>query len=140
MDLTPGSVLHIQGFSTRGHPAKNKYLLIIGQKSDSEALAFMISSQLKYLKIEPHKHEVIKVPYNATTFLNCESIIQCFSVEELNITDLIQGSESGKVKRVGKLQPKYLHKIREVVGNSQLLSTYEIEAIIKVLPKRTGSA
>ena len=137
MDLTPGSVLHIQDFSTRGHPAKNKYLLIIGPKSDSEALAFLISSQLKYLKVEPHKHEVVKIPHNATTFLQCESIIQCFSVEELTITDLIQGGESGKVKRVGRLQPKFLHQIREVVANSQLLSAYEIEAITKVLPKRT---
>ena len=42
VDLTPGAVLHIKGFSSRGHPPKNKYILIIGHASDSEVLGFLI--------------------------------------------------------------------------------------------------
>ena len=68
IDLRAGNVLHIRGFSSRGHPPKDKYVLIIGQKFVSEALGFLISSQLAYLKQEVYKNEVVKVPHNSTAF------------------------------------------------------------------------
>jgi len=68
VDLTPGAVLHIKGFSSRGHPAKNKYLLILGCVSESEVLGFLISSQLGYLRQESHKKEVVRIPDRATAF------------------------------------------------------------------------
>src|ERR1035441_10074241 len=73
IDLSAGSVLHVRGFSSRGHPPKDKFVLIIGQKSDSEVLGFLISSQLVYLGLQTHKNEVVKVPPNATAFLRAES-------------------------------------------------------------------
>lgn len=43
-DLSQCSVLHIKDFYSRGHPPKNKYILVIGQSSESEVLAFLISA------------------------------------------------------------------------------------------------
>lgn len=134
-DISAGSVLHIQGFSSRGHAPKNKYVLIIGQKSDSEVLGFLISSQLAYLKQEAHKNEVIRVPHNATAFLRSESIIQCFEMERLSFTSLCEGFDDGKITNAGKIPVKYLHKIREVVTQSFLLAQCDIEDALKVLPR-----
>jgi hypothetical protein len=75
-DLTPGTVLHIKGYSSRGHPAKDKYLVLIGCCSESVVLGFLISSQLRYLEQESHRSEVVRVPHNATTFIRFETIIQ----------------------------------------------------------------
>jgi hypothetical protein len=135
IDLSAGSVLHIRGFASRGHPAKDKFLLIIGQKSESEALGFLISSQLVYLKQDAFKNEVVKVPHNATAFLRFESIIQCFSLERMSVTSLREGFEDGKINNSGKMPVKYLHRIREVVAGSQLLTQYDIDDALKVLPK-----
>ncbi len=69
VDLTPGAVLHIRDirdFASRGHPAKNKYFLILGCITDSEVLGFLISSQLGYLKQESHKREVVRIPDRAS--------------------------------------------------------------------------
>jgi hypothetical protein len=135
VDLSSGSVLHIRGFSSRGHQPKDKFLLIVGQKSDSEALGFLISSQLTYLRQDAFKNEVVKVPHNATVFLRVESIIQCFSLERLSIPSLCEGFEDGRVDNVGKMPVKYLHRIREVVAKSLLLTQYDIEDAIRLLPK-----
>jgi hypothetical protein len=135
VDLSAGSVLHIRGFSSRGHPAKDKYVLIIGQKSDSEALGLLISSQLTYLKHDTFKNEVVRVPHNATVFLSSESIIQCFTMERLSVTSLCEGFEDGKINNAGKMPVKYLHRIREVITTSQLLTQYDIDDGLRVLPK-----
>jgi hypothetical protein len=135
VDLSAGSVLHVRGFSSRGHPPKDKYVLIIGQKSDSEVLGFLIASQLVYLKQEPHKNEVVKVPFNATAFLRAESIIQCLELERLAFISLCEGFDDGKISNSGKMPIKYLHKIREVVMESFLLAQRDIDDALKVLPK-----
>src|ERR1035441_1112179 len=134
IDLSAGSVLHVRGFSSRGHPPKDKFVLIIGQKSDSEVLGFLISSQLVYLGLQTHKNEVVKVPHNATAFLRAESIIQCFVLERLALTSLCEGFEDGKITNAGKLRVKYLHKIRDVVRDSFLLAQRDIDDAVRVLP------
>jgi hypothetical protein len=135
VDYTSGSVLHVRGYSSRGHAPKNKYVLIIGQKSDSEVLGFLISSQLTYLTRESHKKEVIRVPHNATTFLKSESIIQCFEMERLSVTALCEGFADGSITHEGKIPIKYLHRIREVVSDSFLLVQRDIDDVLKLLPK-----
>ena len=105
--------------------------------SDSEALAFLISSQLHYLERESHRREVVRIPAGATTFLRVESIIQCFSLESLSVTDLCVGFEQGLVTNAGKLPVRYLHKVREVVVESRLLSQQDIERAVRVLPAGT---
>src|SRR6266566_2920893 len=112
-DLSSGSVLHVRGFSSRGLPAKDKFVLIIGQRSDSEALGFLISSQLAYLKQDDFKNEVVRVAHNATGFLRVESIVQCFSLERLSVPSICKGIEDGKITVAGRMPARYLHKIRE---------------------------
>lgn len=139
IDLRPGSVLHIKNFSSRGHPPKNKYLIIAGQLTESEVLGFLISSQLGYLSQESHKREVVRIPDGATSFLRSESIIQCFELEYLSISSLCYGFEQGAVTNAGRLYARYLHKIREVVRGSRLLSQLDIERALRVLPSPSDS-
>lgn len=135
--LIPGSVLHIKHFTTRGHPPKNKYVLIIGSLSESTILAFLISSQLDYLHRESHKNEVVRIPQDATNFLRSESIIQCFQLEELSKSAICDGFDNGSVTCAGRLPIRYLHRIRDVTQHSYLLSQADIEAALSVLPKST---
>ena len=139
VDLTPGAVLHIQGFSSRGHPAKNKYLLILGCISESEVLGFLISSQLGYLGQESHRKEVVRVPDRATAFLRSESIIQCFELECLATGSLCDGFERGLVTNEGRLPVRYLHKVREAVTESRLLPQIDIERALRILPAASPS-
>ena len=134
VDLHPGSVLHIKGYTSRGHPRKNKYILILGQLTDSEVLGFLISSQLSYLQQESHKREVVRIPDRATAFLRSESIIQCFELEYLLVSNLCQGFEQGAITNEGRLPLRYLHKIRAVVQESYLLPQIDIERVLSVLP------
>ena len=134
VDLHPGSVLHIKGYTSRGHPRKNKYILILGQLTDSEVLGFLISSQLSYLQQESHKREVVRIPDRATAFLRSESIIQCFELEYLLVSNLCQGFEQGAITNEGRLPLRYPHKIRAVVQESYLLPQIDIERALSVLP------
>ena len=134
VDVHPGSVLHIKGFASRGHPAKNKYILIIGCPTDSEALGFLISSQLAYLEQESHKREVVLIPDRATAFLNRKSIIQCFHLEYLSRNSLCEGFEQGMVTNAGRLSARYLYKVKEVVTGSRLLAQIDIDLALSILP------
>jgi hypothetical protein len=134
IDLRQGSVLHIEEFSTRNHPKKNKYVLILGKPGGSEVLAFLISSQLRYLKMDTHKDEVVRIPQQATACLPNESIIQCFTLERLLVSELRESFEMGAIQNKGLLPVKYLHKARDVVRQSRLLTQIEIEHALAVLP------
>jgi hypothetical protein len=133
-DFSPGTVLHIKGFSSRGHSPKDKYLILIGSCSEDTVLAFLISSQMSYLSQQSHKSEVVRIPHNATAFLRRESLIQCFEIERLSVEVLKDGIEAGDVTTCGKLPVKYLHMIRETVSKSNLLAQQDIEAALVVLP------
>jgi hypothetical protein len=134
VDLHPGAVLHIKGFESRGHPAKNKYILIIGCPTDSDVLGFLISSQLAYLEQESHKREVVVIPDRATAFLSCKSIIQCFQLECLPRSSLCEGFERGAITNAGRLSARYLYRVREVVRGSRLLPQVDIDLALKILP------
>ena len=138
-DLTQGSVLHIVGFASRGHPAKNKYLLVLGACTETEVLAFLISSRLHYLQMDPHKREVVRIPHNATSFLLTESLIQCFELERLAVGSLEEGFEQGRVTHAGRLPVKYLHRVRDAVATSFLLPQVDIDLVLKLLPAPSSS-
>jgi hypothetical protein len=46
-----------------------------------------------------------------------------------------RGFEDGKINNAGKMPIKYLHRIREVITESRLLAQYDIDDVLKVLPK-----
>lgn len=137
-DLSPGTVLHIEDYSSRGHDPKNKYLIVIGSATENVVLGFLISSQMAYLEQESHHTEVVRVPHNASSFLQRESIIQCFEMERLSLDKLEDGFAGGEIRRVGKLPVKYLHKMREAVERSKLLSQEDIALALRVLPASAG--
>lgn len=139
LDLAQGSVLHIKAFSSRGHPAKNKFLFVIGRRTESEVLGFLISSQLAYLKRDSHKNEVVRIPDRSTSFLRCESIIQCFELESLSISSLQERFEAGSVTHEGRLPARYLYKVRDIVSKSELLSQVDIDKVLRVLPAQSQS-
>jgi len=134
VDLHPGAVLHIKNFSTRGHPQKNKYLLVIGCLGETEVLGFLIYSQLNYLQLPSQKREVVRIASYVTPFLHCESIIQCFELERLSRTALCEGYECGAIENEGRLPVRFLHLIRETVRASFLLTQEAIDIALKVLP------
>jgi hypothetical protein len=118
IDLHPGSVLHIKGYTSRGHPRKDKHVLIVlilGRHTEFEVLGFPISSQLGYLPQEAYKREVVRIPDRATAFLRYESIIQCFELERLLSSSLCQGFEEGAVTNAGRLPLRWLYKVRAAV-------------------------
>jgi hypothetical protein len=53
----------------------------------------------------------------------------------MSVTALCEGFEDGKINNCGKMPIKYLHRIRDVVAESQLLAQYDIDDALKALPK-----
>ena len=134
VDLHQGAVVHIKNFSTRGHPQKNKFLLVIGCLGETEVLGFLISSQLHYLQAPSRKKEVVRIARSVTHFLSCDSIIQCFELERLSRAALCEGYERGDIQNKGRLPARFLHLIRETVSASFLLTQDAIDMALKVLP------
>jgi hypothetical protein len=133
LDLSQGSVLHIKGFSSRGHPPKNKFCLVLGTSEPSTVLAFLISSQPQYRQQAAFCNELATIPKGGVQFLSQESFVQCFTLERLDADKLVEGFSRGSVENKGKLGKKYLYKVRDVVKNSKLLTQDEIGAVLTVL-------
>lgn len=133
LDISPGSVLHIKAFSTRGHPPKNKFCVVLGTEGPSTVLVFLISSQVQYRQQADFRDEIVAIPRDAVHFLSQESFIQCFTLEKLDVDKLRDGLERGMVDRRGRLDKKYLYKVRDAVKGSKLLSQQEIDLVLGVL-------
>ncbi len=134
LDLSHGSVLHIKGFSTRGHPPRNKFCVILGRENPSgEVLAFLISSQPQYAKQSAYCNEIVTIPKGAVHYLPQESFIQCFVLERLDPEKLADEFDSGAIDQKGKLPTKYLYRIKASVEKSKLLTQQEIDSVIHVL-------
>ena len=134
LDLSQGSVLHIKSFSTRGHPPKNKFCLILGRENPSgDVLAFLISSQAQYAQQPAYRNEIVTIARGAVHFLSQESFIQCFTLERLDSEKLADGFDSGLVEHKGKLSKKYLYRVKETVEKSKLLTQQEIEVVMDSL-------
>jgi hypothetical protein len=135
LDLSPGTVLHVHGYASRGHPPRSKFLLVIGAESDTRVLGFLISSQAHWMNSAPHQKETVVIPARATDFLSRESYIQCWELERLDLERLEDGHVSGQVERCGKLPARYLYRIRDVVKSAFLLEQGDAEAVLRVLPQ-----
>jgi hypothetical protein len=133
LDLSPGSVLLLHSYRSRGHGPKSKFLLVLGSETDTCALGFLISSQAHWMNSPPHRRETVVIPDRATNFLTRESYIQCWVLERLYVPSLEQGFRSGQVKLCGKLPTRYLYKIRDVVREPFLLEQGDAEVVLRVL-------
>ncbi len=133
VDLPPAAVIHVEGYSSRGHPPKNKYLFIVGRESRTKLAAFLISSQQHWRASERHSREMVRIPQNATNFLRLESFIQCWALELLDVEDLRRRFGAGSVRIAGKLPIKYLYKVRDVVRQSYLLEQQDVETVLRIV-------
>jgi hypothetical protein len=121
-------VLHIEDFKSFGFEPKDKYLFIIGHESTASVFAFVISSQTKYANHPFLKREQVHIPVKTIPGLPSESWIQCFHcVHSLSVASLEAGFTKQTVSYKGKLPPKFLQKVREVVYCSDVLKGFEIE-------------
>ena len=133
LGLSPGTVIHIRRYSSRGHPPRNKYLFLIGPETRTTIAAFLVSSQQHWRESKEHAKEMVCIPNNATNFLSSESFIQCWVLERLDLDSLRRGFENGSVRAVGKLPLRYLYKVRDTARESYLLQQRDIEAVVRIV-------
>ena len=131
MRIDPGTVVHWREFRG-GH---DKFHYILGVNGQSEVCSFTISSQLRYLSLDPHRSHLIEIPFKQTDFLTCRSFIQCFfeltrtSVSSFNYLDL-----NGTINYRACL-PKFLQPMLTIVGESELLSGTDQECALEILAR-----
>jgi len=74
MRLDPGTVAYWLEYA----PGHDKFVYILGINAHKEVLSFTISSQTKYLSIEPHRYEMVEIPLGTAACFQRRSFIQCF--------------------------------------------------------------
>jgi hypothetical protein len=131
LDCSHGSVLHIADFESEGFDAKDKFVFIVGTQGPNAVLAFVITSQNKYLK--SHSKEIVVLPQGSVGFLPRESYIQCYSMHKLDLNDLRARHERGFVQNRGQLGKDVLERVLDVVADSELLPAVEIQEVFAVL-------
>ena len=132
LDLSPGSLIHIEGYTSGGFAPKNKFLVLIGEHNKTTVLAFLITSNPEYLNTF-RARELVLVPAGTLKLLPRDSYIQCFNeVERLDVAELTAEYKKGKIKSVGSLR-QFLPRIRDIVEASDVLSPTDIEESLRVL-------
>ena len=125
LDLSPGSLIHIQGFSSPGYDPKNKFLIILGNHGQETVLAFRITSQAEYLNTY-RARELVHIPAGTAKTLPKDCYIQCFNeVERLSVAELNAGFQKGKVMNRGNLRVFLVH-IMAVVEVSDVLEPQDV--------------
>jgi hypothetical protein len=127
LDLSKGSVLHIEDFKTFGFEPKNKYVYIIGHEDAAHVFAFVVSSQKKWAEHPFLSRELVCIPKGTCAGLRDECWIQCFyQVHRLDVAELQGRSERHEIKHKGTLPQAFLEKVRNVIECSDVLKSYEI--------------
>lgn len=131
LDCSCGAVIHIEDFKADGFEAADKFIFIIGSQNKNVVLAFVITKQKWNLDV--HKTEIVILPKGSVAFFPHESYIQCFSLHKLDVNDLRERFSKGFIQNKGNLGNDVLHKVLDVVAESELLSGREIQEIFAVL-------
>jgi len=129
MTLETGAIAYWRDFD----PGCDKFIYILGTNAASEVLSFTISSQTKYLAMEPHAKEMVEIPRGSIDCLPKTSFIQCFY--EVRRTPI---HEFRELERLGYISyrataPQFAIGIFQRVKNSELLDGYDKEAVLEVL-------
>ncbi len=136
MTLTLGTVAHWIDFE----PGHNKFIYILGTNSANEVLSFTISSQTKYLAMQPHANEMVEIPRGTTDCLNRQCFIQCFyEVRRTPIAAFRELERRGYINYRASL-PQFAPAILTAVRNSELLDGYDQEAVLEALERQVDSA
>jgi hypothetical protein len=129
LKLDAGTIAFWLNFS----PGHDKFVYILGATVSDEVLSFTISSQTKYLELEPHRREMVEIPVGTIDCLSRRSFIQCF--HEVTITrlrDFQDLDRRGFINWRGTA-PQFLQAVRECVFRSELLSEYDKDAVLGLL-------
>jgi len=125
LDLSKGTIIHIEDFKSPGYKPKDKYLLIFGAESVTTVLAFTLTTTDWTLTATGR--EVIEVPQNSVPKLPKKCWIKCFHhAERLDVQQLEYGYKNYTVTVKGKIPSELLNRIRNVVECSDVLSRMDI--------------
>jgi hypothetical protein len=129
MTLITGTVAHWYSFE----PGHNKFVYILGTNAAGEVLSFTISSQTKYLGMQPHAKEMIEIPKGTAECFNQQCFIQCFyEVRRTPIAEFRELERRGYISYRASL-PQFAPAILATIQNSELLDGYDQEAVLEVL-------
>jgi hypothetical protein len=127
LDLSKGSVIHIEEFQSAGYEAKDKYLVIFGSEGLTHVLAFTLTSTdfTSHLDLA---REVIEIPKGTLAKLPRRCWIKCFyEPSRLEVQRLNADYQNYKVSNKGRLNQEFLSRLRNVVECSDQLSRMDIE-------------
>jgi hypothetical protein len=130
VDLSPGAVAYWHGLYGQG---KFIYLIGVCEKS-GDVFWFPISSQTKWCQLKPHCREMVEVPRGTVDYLTQRSFIQCFfELHRTPVGSFQELERKGYINWRGLL-PRYLPSVRAILVESTLLSEYDIEDALRVIP------
>ena len=129
MTLATGTVAYWRDFVA----GQDKFVYILGTNAAQEVLSFTISSQTKYLVMQPHANEMVEIAKGTIDCLSKNCYIQCFyEVRRTPIAEFMDLERRGFICYRGSL-PQFSQAILKVVSESVLLDGYDQEAVLEVL-------
>jgi hypothetical protein len=135
LDLSKGSVIHVEEFKSIGFEPKDKYLVIFGSESLTHVLAFTTTTT-DWTRHPYKSREVIEIPKGTVAGLPSRCWIKCFENSiRLDTQQLELGRRNYTVRHKGKLPPEYLQRIRNVIECSDALSRMDIEDCLAAMDR-----
>lgn len=134
MRLEAGTIAHWRDFAA----GQDKFVYILGTNDLGEVLSFTISSQTKYLKLTPHKDEMVEIPHRQTDFLDRPSYIQCFFELIRTHIDVFRSLEKTGSINFRAFMPQFIPQIRAIAERSQLLSQEDCDSVIAACSQTGG--
>ncbi len=135
LDLSKGSVIHIEDFKSFGFEPKDKYLVIIGSESLTHVLAFTTTTT-DWTRHPYLAREVIEILKGTVAGLPSRCWIKCFPESiRLDIEELKLGFKNYTVSPRGKVPAGYLPKIRNVIECSDALTRMDIEDCLAAMDR-----
>ncbi|MGP8244899.1 MAG: hypothetical protein ACLQVN_10325 [Bryobacteraceae bacterium] len=108
-------------------------MFVIGRETPVVLLAFLISSQKRWMSSEVHRREAVVIPDGTVSFLGRESFIQCWALERLDAATVRAGIEREEVEYCGSIPKRFLRRVREAVDDPYLLESGDALAARRVL-------
>jgi len=129
MNVEAGAVAYWLSFE----PGHDKFVYILGTNSANEVLTFTISSQTKYLSMQPHAHEMVEIPKGTADCFQQVCFIQCFyEVRRTPLPEFRELERRGYIGYRASL-PQFVPAIMRCVRDSELLDGYDQDAVIDLL-------
>ena len=129
MTLEAGTIAFWRDFE----PGHDKFINILGTNRADDVLSFTISSQTKYLTMQPHANEMVEIPKGTVDCLHKTCFIQCFyEVRRTPISEFRDLERRGFINYRASL-PQFAVAIYHRVKDSELLDGYDQEEVLDLL-------